>query len=366
MYAGRGPNGSPIQITKTVKAAESRPGAGVRLAERELAAMIAEVSRGSGASGAETVGDLLDAWLASIEAHRSPTTMRMYRSIADGVVDPELGKIKVKALNAHQLDSLYAKLTAKGNKASTVRRVHALISAALHQAEKWNWVDYNVARKASPPKVNPEQVTAPSPEEVKAIITVAEKTEPTLAALLLIGALTGARRGELCALRWTDIDWEHSTVTIARSVYETPGGGWAEKGTKTHQIRTIGLDGLAIAVLKRHRLAVDTLADDLGLEVQPDGFVFSRSPVGAEPIRPDVVSKFTKRAASLAGVDTHLHALRHFSATQAIAAGFDPTTVAGRLGHRDSSVTLRVYSHALEGRDKELAAALGKTLSLPA
>ena len=152
VYAGRGPNGSPIQITKTVKAAESRPGAGVRLAERELAAMIAEVSRGSGASGAETVGDLLDAWLASIEAHRSPTTMRMYRSIADGVVDPELGKIKVKALNADQLDSLYAKLTAKGNKASTVRRVDALISAALHQAEKRNWVDYNVARKASPPK----------------------------------------------------------------------------------------------------------------------------------------------------------------------------------------------------------------------
>jgi integrase len=65
-------------------------------------------------------------------------------------------------------------------------------------------------------------------------------------------------------------------------------------------------------------------------------------------------------------VTTHLHALRHFSATQAIAAGFDPVTVGGRLGHADPSITLRVYSHVFEHRDRELATSLGKTLTLPA
>ena len=193
----------------------------------------------------------------------------------------------------------------------------------------------------------------------------AEELEPGLAALLLLGALTGARRGELCALRWTDLDVAGRTLTIARSVYETEGGGWAEKGTKTHQERTIGLDDLALGVLAKHRAQVDELADRLKLEVRPDGFMFSRSPVGAEPMQPDFVFKFAKKVATKAGVDTHLHALRHFSATQAIAAGFDPTTVAGRLGHRDSSITLRVYSHVLEGRDRDLAEALGKTLALP-
>jgi integrase len=88
--------------------------------------------------------------------------------------------------------------------------------------------------------------------------------------------------------------------------------------------------------------------------------------VGAEPIRPDVVTKFTLRVAKAAGVATHLHALRHFSATQGIAAGFDAVTVGGRLGHADSSITLRVYSHVLEQRDRELAASLGRTLALPA
>jgi integrase len=64
-------------------------------------------------------------------------------------------------------------------------------------------------------------------------------------------------------------------------------------------------------------------------------------------------------------VNTHLHALRHFSATQGIAAGYDPVTVSSRLGHADPSITLRVYSHVLQKRDKELAAAVGRTLALP-
>ena len=94
--------------------------------------------------------------------------------------------------------------------------------------------------------------------------------------------------------------------------------------------------------------------------------MFSQSPVGSEPIRPNVLTKFTERAAKAAKVTTHLHALRHFSATQAIAAGFDPVTVGGRLGHADPSITLRVYSHVLEQRDRALATTLGKTLTLPA
>ncbi|HXX90532.1 MAG TPA: site-specific integrase [Acidimicrobiales bacterium] len=365
VYAGRRANGTPLQITKTVRANEARPGAGRRIAERELAAMVAQVSKGNVSAGTGTLGELLDAWLAHIEPDRSPTTMRKYRDIADRVVRPELGKIKLKVLTARQLDGLYAKLTAKGNKPATVRRVHALIGAALHQAERWDMVEVNVARKASPPPVHQQQVHAPSPDQVRALVAAAEKVEPALATLLLIGALTGARRGELCALRWSDVDTEGRTLTIARSVYETAGGGWAEKGTKTHQVRTISLDDFALAVLAKHRGEVGELAARLGLQVRNDGFVFSRSPVGAEPIRPDIVSKFTQAVAKAAGVSTHLHALRHFSATQAIAAGFDPTTVAGRLGHRDSSITLRVYSHVLERRDRDLAHALGRTLALP-
>ncbi len=367
VYAGRrNANGGPVQVSKIVRGPDTKPGSGTRLADRELAKMVAEVSKGGTATGTETVGDLLTEWLDHCDSlNRSPTTMREYRRIAEKIVRPELGGVRLAKLTARDLNKLYAKLTAKGNKATTVRRVHALLSAALRYAENGDMVDRNVARRAQPPTVRPAGVEAPSPVEVQAILTEADRLEPALAVLLLLAALTGARRGELCALRWTDIDVAGGTVTIARSVYDTPDG-WAEKPTKTHQARTIGLDALGLEALRRHRAAASELARGLGLTMEADGFVFSRSPMGSEPFLPSVVTKFTKRVAKAAGVDTHLHALRHFSATQGIAAGYDPVTVSARLGHADPSITLRVYSHALEQRDQELAAAVGRTLALPA
>ncbi len=366
VYAGRRPNGTPIQVTKTVHAPERKAGAGSRLADSELAKMVASVSAGRVTAGTETVGNLLDLWLNHCESiGHSPTTMRKYRQIAEAVIRPELGKVRLAKLSTRDLDTLYAKLTARGNKPLTVRRLHTIIGAMLSQGERWNMVDRNVSRKASPPPVHTEQVKTPDIEEVRALITEAEKVEPVLAALLFIGALTGARRGELCALRWSDVDWEARLLTIERSVYEIKGGGWAEKPTKTHQARRVGLDDVAIEVLRRHRATVDKLASELDLRIPRDSFLFSRSPVGSEPIRPDIVSKFVPRIAKAAGVNTHLHALRHFSATQLIAGGHDVRTVAGRLGHADASITLRVYSHVLPERDREAAAALGRALALP-
>jgi integrase len=364
VFVGRRPSGSPIQITKTMHLGDGKRGSGSRLADRELALMVAAAIKGTGAAGTDSMSELLDRWLDHCESlGRSPTTMREYRRIAEQVVKPSIGNIQVSKLSASNLDALYAKLSAKGNKATTIRRVHAQIAAALHQAEKWDLVDVNVSRRASPPPIRTVPVRSPSPTEVRAIVEAAEAIEPALGAMLLIAALTGARRGELCALRWTDVDFASRRLTIARSVYETEGGGWAEKDTKTHQVRSLGLDDMAVAVLERHRTSVHELAAQLRLEVPANAFIFSRSPAGSAPFRPDVVSKLTKKAAKTAGVDTHLHALRHFSATQAIAAGFDPVTVAGRLGHRDSSITLKVYSHVLESRDRDLADALGRVLA---
>lgn len=368
VYVGRNAAGSPVQRSKTVRApdAHPKPGAGTRLADRELSKMVAEAAKGNTATGTETVGDLLEQFLDHAKARdRSPTTLRKYRSIVDSVLEPELGKIKLSRLTARDLDRVYAKLTTKGNAATTVRRVHSLIGAALAQAEKWDQVDRNVARKATPPTIHTAEIEAPSPDEVRRIVATAEAIEPMLAAYLLVAALTGARRGELCGLRWPDVDWSGGTLQIERSVYETAGGGWGIKATKTYAARRIGLDEFAIEVLRRHRARVDELAARLEVTVAPDAYLFSRSPAGLEPVRPDVVTKFTLRVAKVAKVSTHLHALRHFSATEAMAAGYDAVTVAGRLGHRDPSVTLRTYSHVLERRDRDLAASLGRTLAPP-
>jgi hypothetical protein len=127
VYAGRHENDTPIQLSKTVRAPGSSPkmGAGTRLADRELAQLIAKVDGGRVGSGSKTLGELLDQWIAHCAAiGRSPTTLKKYKQIVEAVVRPELGKVRLSVLSARHLDRLYTKLTTKGNKATTVRRVH--------------------------------------------------------------------------------------------------------------------------------------------------------------------------------------------------------------------------------------------------
>ena len=360
VYVGRNANGSPIQESKTVHG-------GVRAADRELAAMVAKASQGNLIRETITVTGLIERYIEHCDSiGRAATTTRKYRQILAKDIEPVIGAKKVSKLRASDLDALYARLTARGLKATTVRRVHALIGAALHQAEKWDLVDRNVSLRATPPRVSPADIEVPTLEEVQAIIEQAEKADPMVATVIQLAALTGARRGELCGLRWTDVDWKRRTLNIERSVYETKGGGWALKDTKSHQSRKVGLDAIAIEILKAHRANVDDLAKKLRLPVADDAFMFSGSPQGFEPIRPDWLGKHYVTIADKAKVNTHLHALRHFSATQAFAAGFDPVTVANRLGHADASITLKIYASAIAQRDSDLAATLGRTLRRPA
>ena len=351
-------SGSPVQRSTTFVG-------GRRAAEKQLAAMVAVVASGRYGGGAETFGALLDQFLKHCDVRGlSPTTMKEYRRIATTTLSPLRG-VRLSKPSSRDLDRLYAQVIAKANSPATIRRTHALARVALHQGRRWCMVSVNVADDASPPSEPHDEVKAPTPEEVQRIVKVAEAIDPTLATLLLMAALVGARRSELVAHRWSDVDWLKGTLRIARSVYEEEGG-WAEKGTKTHAVRTVGLDQLGMAVLRRHRCSVDELAAQLDVEVPADAFMFSRSPAGLEPLKLDSVTSFATMVAEKAGVETHLHAFRHFSAITAVATGVDPVTVAKRLGHRDASVTLRVYSHAVESRDREMAGVLGHALALSA
>jgi integrase len=313
-----------------------------------------------------TVGALLDRYLVHCEQQdRSPTTLHEYRRMAEKVLKPRFGTMRVGDLDHDHLDALYADLRAKGLRAGSIRHVHSLMSSSLRFGQKKRLVKLNVASLASPPPRPNHEVEAPTVEQVQAVIVQAEGVSLSFGTLVVLAALTGARRGELCALRWSDIDFTTSTLTIRESVYEkvnADGPRLGIKGTKTRQKRRLGLDPVCIAALRRHKAGVDALAHQLELEVPPDAFMFSDSPQGSEPLRPGIVTERYARTAKAVGANTRLHTLRHFHATVAIAAGYDPVTVSKRLGHHDASMTLRTYAHALESRDRELAAAIGRTL----
>lgn len=337
---------------------------GSRAADAALRDLVDRHSPGRADGVGVTVGQLLDRWLDECERlELSPTTIRTYKAQVKGTIRPQLGKLKLHQLTPKHLDDLYGSMKDAGVSPKTIRNHHAIISAALHQAVRWGWLRENVADRAKPPRVSHRRVNAPSVDVVRDVIEEAERRDPRLAPLLMLAALTGMRRGELCALRWTDVDLTVGVLDVSRSLVVVPGG-LAEKSTKTDRSRKVALDPVGIALLTAHRAHVDQWIAEAGGELAPDAFVFSPFVEATTPFRPDNVTSFFIRVREAVGApDVRLHDLRHFTATQLIHAGMDIRTVADVLGHSDPSLTLRVYSHAIEERNRAAAVIMGQVLS---
>ena len=140
------------------------------------------------------------------------------------------------------------------------------------------------------------------------------------------------------------------------------GGDLVVQGTKTHAQRTVGLDEVTTQMLAAHRQAVVELAEDGGYTVQPEDFVFQRSPGSEEPLPPARISQAWQRLCKELGVRARLHDLRHLQASLLLDAGEAITTVAARLGHRDTSTTLKVYGHLMPGADQRATGIVGEAL----
>ena len=364
-YAGADPvTGRQKYVTRTFRGSK-------REAEEALAKLVTEVSSGGFAAQDTTLADLLDRWLDLARPELSPTTLRTYEGNIRGYIKPTLGKVPLARLRPAQLDAFYKRLRDGGGvngrplAPATIRQVHAILRRSLNQAVKWGWITTNPATLASPPKVRKAQLAPPDPTQVVAILDATNKVDPEFGCFLLVAATTGARRGELCALRWSDIDLAGGSLTISRSVVEADGKILVEKDTKTHAARRIALDPGTIASLQGHKDRCSTRARSCGLtRIAESTFVFSRDADGERPWAPnDVTKRFIETRNGLGLNHVRLHDLRHFAATRMLDAGVPVRTVSGRLGHASASMTLGVYAHFLEASDREAAETLGSLLS---
>lgn len=343
---------------------------GKREAEEALARLVTEVSGGGHAAQDTTVGDLIRQWLDLAKPDLSPTTARGYDWIIKTYITRTLDKVPLARLRAAQLDRFYAKLRDEGGQdgkplsAATVRQVHAILRRALQQGVRWGWITTNPASLASPPRVRSRQLEPPDPDQVVQLIETAEKDDPDFACFLLLAATTGARRGELCGLRWSDVDLKGKVLTISRSVVEAEHSALVEKDTKTHASRRIALDVGTVKRLKTHRERSTARAAACDATLPESAHVFSPDADGKRSWAPNDVTKDFIRLRKQVGLDTvRLHDLRHFAATRLLAAGVPVRTVSGRLGHANAATTLGVYAHFVEESDRDAAAKLGSLLT---
>jgi integrase len=340
-----------------------------REAQALRARLLNQVNEGKRPAADATVAQLLERWLEVADLAWS--TRVTYQGYINRTILPALGEVPLRRLDTATLDRFYTTLRARGGSggkplaAASVRQVHAILRRALGQAARWGWIPANPAALASPPRAGPADIRPPDPEELSRLLDAAYQADPDFAALLWLAATTGARRGELCALRWSNVDLDASELLIVRNLI-VRGGQLLEKDTKTHAARRIALFDDSVALLDEHRHRCAQRAQTCGAMLMRDAYVFSFDPAGRQPMNPDSVTHRFGRLAKQLGLRVRLHDLRHYAATQLIAGGVDVGTVSGRIGHAGGgTTTLRVYTHFQAAADRRAAQLLEQTLRRP-
>jgi integrase len=336
-----------------------------RDAQRAAAELVTEVDRGGHRDDRRhSVSEMLDRWMAHIQTQgRAESTLARYQSCISANVKPYLGAKAITKVGPADLDRFYAQLTKTGLAPLSIRKSHTILSAAFNQAVRWGWIDSNPVLRASPPAVRGAEILPPTRQELKRLLEACASDHQDLGSLIYLAATTGARRGELCGLRWADVDLDLATLTIARSISDA-NQIVSVKDTKTHQARRIALDPTTVSVLRVHRQHVQERAIEAGARLSPVAYVWSQDLDAATPYRPDrITGAFRTLRDRLDMSHVTFHSLRHFTATTLAASGVGIRTIAGRLGHANPGITLRTYAHFLDAADREAAIAIGDALA---
>ncbi|MBV8235210.1 MAG: tyrosine-type recombinase/integrase [Acidimicrobiia bacterium] len=369
---------------------------GKRQDAKAVAKVRADMGFDAGGDGERhTVKELLERWFSTCSADWSPSSAWSARQAIDGKFKP-LHDREVRKIGTDHIDDFYNALRNQGGRGgrplspSTVRRYHNMLRPAFAKAVVWGWRTTNPCVGASPGSGKSPRITPPSDDDVLRLLDAAGTKDPELLTYLFLDAEAGARRGELSALRLTDV--LHDTrgvmeLSIARALVvglDTPqnhrtfaGHIWPcawrrgenhataliEKTPKNDDsVRTIALAAQSFEHVLGQRRRLEAKALELGVGPYPaDGFLFpswhgmlGRDEVGRRPMRPDVWTRRFSKLRVDAGLErVRLHDIRHYVATSLIAAGVDLTTVAGRLGHGGGGATTqRVYAHFTKRPDR--------------
>ncbi len=302
---------------------------GIRAADKELTRLVAKYEGTVPAAEAPvrwtdttTVNDAITAWKQNGWQDLSTTTVRHYQELWDKHVKRSIGRREIARLNPYEVERYFRRLKDDGTGRTTVKHIRAMLNRACRLSRKCSAntlpnpiVDTELP--VWPLGERSEPVRSPDLAEVHAILAAASAFDERFGAFVRLVAATGVRRGEACALRWSDIDWESGTIVVDESVVAASGGAEVKAPKTKASIRRLALDPVTVEMLRTLRISQEELAAMCELEIGPDGFVFSFEPGSVEPPHPDTMShEFTKvRTKAKAAKDIHLHSLRHFQAT---------------------------------------------------
>ena len=273
------------------------------------------------------------------------STWRRYEELVRLHLIPRCGRVRLDKLRPHHLQATLDGMLADGAAPASVVKVHRVASQALRHAVRWQLVAVSPAVGVSPPRVARSTLRIPDSSETKRIL---EAAEGPCRIALRIAATTGMRRGEVLALRWSDLDLDAAVLRI-------------RQGKTPRARRTISLPRSTVSALKRHRIEQAERRLLCGEAWHDADLVVDRGDGGA--VHLDVMTRAFEKAAQAAKLDgIRLHDLRHAFASTLLAAGVNVKVVSEALGHASTAFTMDVYAHVLPTMGEQVATAIEDAL----
>lgn len=299
-------------------------------------------ARSTEALGAILLSDWLPSWLESeVLGSVKPSSYQAYLRQVHRHLIPMLGHLHLSQLTPPIICDFITRLEARGLAHSTIKGIFRLLSAALRSAHEAGILSKNPCRK----------IRLQSGEAAEQrVLSIAEQCRLRASAVdqndlpTLLSLYTGMRLGEVCALRWTDIDWEKRMIAIRRTTQRISGGGvsrtrlaiGAPKSRRSHRILPIP-DFLFVLLETAFASAKN-----------PESYLFGKADRAAEPRT--IQRRFQRQTQVLGLVHVHFHTLRHSFATRLLELGIDIQTISALLGHQSARTTLDFYGHSLSER----------------
>jgi len=336
-----------------------------REAEKELRRLLHAVDTGEYVIDQRiTVADWLSTWLASVGPSLSRRSHQRYAEVVDYYLKPTLGRVQLVRLTPAHIQQAYAGWAEGGRRdgkpgglsATAQRYNHTILRAALANAVEMQLISRNpadVVRRKLPKRHHPEVATLTSEQIERLLGAAGELYVPIMLALA-----TGARRGEILALKWSNADLTRGVVRIVESLEQTTSGVRAirPKGGKT---RAVTLPSEALDELRKHKREQAEHLLRVGIRQSGETLVCARA--DASMLSPWILTAAFSRLARSLDLPVHFHSLRHTHATELLAAGVHPKIAQERLGHASIRMTLDLYSHVSPSMQEDAAAKIGMT-----
>lgn len=368
--------GKKIRRTKTIHGTRAD-------AEREQKIMLGELAkRPMQIMQKMKLHDFFEYWMENFaNEHLAPKTIfeytKLFRRIDAALGHKAMDKIEPRHLLMFYNDLKVApRLDGRAGSlgANSLRKHHVLLHLLFEKAKRWGFVYSNPVDNVDPPAFKYKNKKAIlSLEELNRFLELLY-TEPLKQRLwAFLGISMGIRKGEMFGLQWKHVDYGEKSLIIAQAAQYLPGRGVFIKDTKnTSSNRLISIPDTVLTLLEEYEMQQKRYCNSLAnkwegkpLELWPENFVFTTW--NGRLAHPDSINSWLRKFVKQHGFPPiSPHSFRHMAATYLINAGVDLTTVAGKLGHSNSTTTQVVYSHVLKKAERETAATMERLLRRPA